>query len=252
MSFDVDARAYDAFMGRFSAPLAERFADLLDLPASSHVLDVGCGPGALTRVLADRLGPDQVAAVDPSESFVTAVRQRLPGVDVRRASAADLPFPDGHVDATVAQLVVHFMPDPVAGLREMSRVTAAGGIVSASVWDHAGAGSPLALFWRQVRSLDPGAHDESDLPGAREGDLARLARQAGLGEVEEHVLQVHVPFETFEDWWEPFTFGVGPAGRYVAGLDAGRRAQLRQGCREALPDDGFEVPAVAWCVVGRA
>lgn len=246
------AQSYDRFMGRFSTPLAEQFVALLDLRPSSDVLDVGCGPGALTRVLVDRLGVDHVAAVDPSEPFVQAVRQRLPGVDVRTGRAAELPFGDRRFGAALAQLVVHFMPDPVAGLREMSRVTVAGGTVSASVWDHAGGSGPLALFWDQVRARDPHAHDEADLPGAREGDLARLAHDAGLSDVEEHVLRVRVPFTSFEDWWEPFTLGVGPAGAYVSGLDEVQRDSLRESCREALPDNGFEIPAAAWCVVGRA
>ena len=126
--------------------------------------------------------PDAVAAVDPSESFVAAARERNPGVDVRRAAAEDLPFADGEFDAALAQLVVHFMADPVAGLKEMARV---GGVVAACVWDHQGGQGPLGVFWEAVRSLDPDARDESDLAGAREGHLAELFAQAGLGEIEQ-------------------------------------------------------------------
>src|SRR5690349_7074584 len=110
-------------MGRFSEPLATEFVTLLGLRAGQRVLDVGCGPGALTRVLVQRLGADAVSAVDPSESFVAAVGERVPGIEVHRASAEDLPFADDRFDAAVAQLVVHFMTDPVAGLAEMGRVT---------------------------------------------------------------------------------------------------------------------------------
>jgi SAM-dependent methyltransferase len=193
-----------------------------------------------------------VSAVDPSRAFVAAVRERLPGVDVRRSAAERLPFPDDTFDAAAAQLVVHFMTDPVAGLREMGRVTRPGGVVAACVWDHAGDRGPLTEFWRAVRELDPAAHDESNLAGVREGDLARLFAQAGLGGVQATTLTVRVRHGGFEQWWEPFTFGVGPAGAYVASLDAGRRAALRERCRSLLPPGPVEISATAWAAKGRA
>ena len=177
------------------------------------MLDVGCGPGALTAELVGRVGTDAVSAVDPSAPFVSAVRERLPGVNVHLAPAEALPFPDGTFDAALAQLVVHFMTDPVAGLREMGRVTRPGGAVGACVWDHAGGRGPLTSFWRAVRDLDPAATDESGLAGAREGHLAQLFAQAGLGGAEVTTLTVHVGYPSFGQWWEPYTLGVGPAGR---------------------------------------
>src|SRR6266545_5759294 len=137
MGFTVDADAYDRFMGRYSALLAPQLADLAAVSAGQRVLDVGSGPGALTAELVRRLGPAAVSAVDPSETFVAATRQRYPGVSVQRASAEQLPFPHGEFDAALAQLVVHFMADPLAGLAEMARVTREGGVVAACVWDHA-------------------------------------------------------------------------------------------------------------------
>ena len=150
-----------------------------------RALDVGCGPGSLTTELVRRLGAEHVAAVDPSEPFVEAARARHPGVDVRLASAESLPWPDGSFDVALAQLVVHFMTDPVAGLREMARVTRPGGAVAACVWDFGSGRAPLSLFWRAVLELDPSAHDESDLAGARGGDLTRLFAAAGLLDVDE-------------------------------------------------------------------
>ncbi|MGS0687928.1 class I SAM-dependent methyltransferase [Nakamurella sp. GG22] len=251
MSFEVTANAYSRFMGRYSEPLADQFVELLDLRDGQRALDVGCGPGALTERLVRRLGADAVTAVDPSESFVAAVRSRIPSIDVHRAAAEDMPFADRHFDCAAAQLVVHFMKDPVAGIIEMARVTNAGGAVAACVWDHAGETGPLSAFWRAVKTLDPGAPDEAGLAGAREGHLVELFERAGLSQIDAMRLTVRVPFAGFDEWWEPFTLGVGPAGRYVAGLDAGGRAALAAECTALLPAAPFEITASAWAAVGR-
>jgi SAM-dependent methyltransferase len=252
VGFDVGAEAYDRFMGRYSVGLAAQMADLAGVGAGQRALDVGCGPGALTRELAARLGPEAVAAVDPSSSFVDAARERNPGVDVRLAPAEQLPFGDGAFDAALAQLVVHFMADPVAGLRDMARVTKPGGAVTACVWDHAGGQGPLGVFWRAVHELDPGAQDESGLAGAREGHLAELFAAAGVHDVEETLLAVDVEHPSFDEWWEPFTLGVGPAGAYVTGLADRERDRLRELCRSLLPSPPFSVTARAWAVRGRS
>ena len=149
-----DADAYDRFMGRYSRPLAVPFADFAGLPLDGRVLDVGCGPGALTAELARRVRPGRVTAVDPSEEFVAALCGRHPGVQVIRAPAEDLPFEGGCFDATLAQLVVNVMDDPVAGLREMARVTRDGGVVAACVWDFTD-GGPIGPFWDAAQALDP-------------------------------------------------------------------------------------------------
>jgi SAM-dependent methyltransferase len=248
--FDVAADAYDRLMGRYSVQLAPQLADFADVQAGQRVLDVGCGPGALTTELVDRLGPENVAAVDPSESFVAAARARHPGVAVERAPAETLPFPDGGFDAALAQLVVHFMADAVRGLSEMARVTRPGGVVAACVWDQAGDRSPLTTFWQVVRQLNPEAQTESHMAGVREGHLAELFTEAGLRDVEDTALDAHVTFATFEDWWEPFTLGVGPVGAYLRGLDDERRRELRDRCREVLPEPPFTLTAFAWTARG--
>ena len=252
MSFTVDADAYDRFMGRYSVPLAPKLADFAAVTAGQHVLDVGCGPGALTAELVRRLGPAAVSAVDPSEPFVGAARARHPEVRVERATAEQLPFADGAFDAALAELVVHFMADPVAGLREMARVTSAGGVVAACVWDHAGGGGPFGMYWEAARRLDPGVEDESQLAGAREGHLGQLFREAGLQDVQESALTVDVEHPSFEEWWDPFMAGIGPAGGYAAGLDAERQARLRELCRRMLPTPPFVLSARAWAARGLA
>jgi SAM-dependent methyltransferase len=252
MSFTVPADAYDRYMGRYSVLLSPQLADLAGVRDGERVLDVGCGPGALTAELVRRLGPEAVSAVDPSEPFVAAARERHPKVSVQRASAEQLPFSDDAFDAALAQLVVHFMTDPSAGVAEMRRVTRTDGVVAACVWDHAGGQGPLSAFWEVARGLDPQVDDESGLVGAREGDLTRLFESAGLRDVEETALSVSLEHPSFEEWWEPFTFGVGPAGAYVAGLDPERQAHLRERCREALPDAPFVLTSRAWTARGLA
>ena len=252
MSFDVSADAYGRFMGRFSEPLAAQFADLAEVGRGQRALDVGCGPGALTAELVSRLGAGAVCAAEPSASFAAAVAQRLPGVDVRRSAAEQLPFRDGAFDVTLAQLVVHFMTDPVAGLREMGRVTRRGGVVAACVWDHGGGRGPLTAFWRAARELDPAVTDESDLAGVREGDLARLFARAGLTDARAGTLTVRARYASFGEWWEPLTLGVGPAGAYVASLTPRRRALLRERCRRLLPGEPVDISGTAWTVACRA
>lgn len=251
MTFEVAADAYDRFMGRYSGPLAVRFADWSGVAGPGRALDVGCGTGALTRVLIERLGVEGVSAVDPSQPLLAALRHSFPTLDVQTAPAEQLPYPDDLFDHTLAQLVVSFMTDPALGLREMGRVTRPGGTVSACVWDLAGGGAPLAAFWRAARDLDPEVDDESGMPGTREGELARLCDEAGLNQIEDTALTVTVRHPSFEDWWEPYTFGVGPAGAYVRSLDEVGRMRLREHCRELLPEPPFHIMATAWAVRAR-
>jgi SAM-dependent methyltransferase len=179
VSFEVAADAYDRFMGRYSGPLASDFANWAGVRAGERALDVGCGPGALTRVLVERLGIDAVSAVDPSQQFVAALRQSFPTLDVQLAVAERLPYPDDLFDHALAQLVVHFMTDPVGGLQEMGRVTLPGGTVSACVWDFAGDRGPISLLWRAARDLDPGVVDEAERGALRVGAPRELRAVVG-------------------------------------------------------------------------
>jgi SAM-dependent methyltransferase len=251
MSFAVAADAYDQFMGRFSVPLAPRFADFAAIAPGAHVLDVGCGPGALIAELVRRVGAADVVAVDPSESFVAAARERHPDVAIQRATAERLPFDDETFDAALAQLVVHFMDDPVGGLREMARVTRDGGVAAACVWDHGGGAGPVSPFWAAVRELGYDVEDESNRPGSREGHLEQLFDEAGLREVDGTALTVSVEHASFDSWWDPYTLGVGPAGSFLAGLDATQLAEVRDQCERMLPGAPFVLTVRAWAARGR-
>ncbi len=251
MSFAVAASAYDRFMGRYSAPLAPLFADFAGVRPGDAVLDVGAGPGALTGELVSRVGATNVAAVEPSEPFDAALHERFPDVAVHQASAESLPHADSSFDAVLAQLVVHFMSDPVQGLREMARVARPGAVVAAAVWDHAGDRGPVSPYWELARVLDPTLDGEASLAGARAGHLTELLVEAGLGEVEEASVVVSVTHESFEDWWEPYTLGVGPGGAHFAGLADAQGEELRT-LASARLQTPFTIEAYAWVARGRS
>ena len=251
MSFDAGADAYDRFMGRFSSPLAGELVQRLDLRPGLAALDVGCGTGALTARLVEALGDRQVSAADPSSALLTALRTRFPDVDAREAPAERLPFADASFDRVVASLVVHFMKDPAAGLTEMRRVARPGGLVAATVWDMVSGTGPLDLFWQEARDLDPDVTGERLLAGVAEGQLAELFATAGMSRHEATTLSVRLRFASFDEWWDPFTMGVGPAGSYVAGLDPDRRARLCDRCAELAGPPPFDVSGSAWCVVAH-
>jgi SAM-dependent methyltransferase len=238
-------------MGRFSEPLAPEFA-LVVRDVRGRVLDVGCGPGVLTDVLVRRYGAKRVDAIDPTPGFVEAARARLPGVDVRLGTAEELPYADGSYEVAFAQLVVHFMRDPVRGLSEMARV-ARGGLVAACVWDHGGGRGPVSTFWDCARQLDPEARRDADAaPGSHEGDLTRLFGDAGLSDVVEGTLSVTIRLASFEDWWAPYEEPVGSVGDYLGTRSADQVAELKELCRSRVPEGPFDVTAVAWTAIGRS
>jgi ubiquinone/menaquinone biosynthesis C-methylase UbiE len=239
-------------MGRYAIPLAPRFAEFAGVRPGWRVIDVGAGPGALTGVLTEIVGASSVAAVDPSEPFVTANRERYPGVEVLQGTAEHLPFPDDSFDAALAQLVVQFMSDPVAGLAEMARVTRPGGVVATCVWDFGTGRAPLTAFWTAAAEIDPSLQGERDLAGVRPGQLTELFEKAAIAEVEEAELAVTLELADFDTWWEPMTFGVGPAGSWLAKQPADVQAQVRERIRGMYPDAPGIRTAFVWAVRGRA
>lgn len=249
MSFFVGADAYDAFMGRYSSRLAAEFVEFAGIDGG-NVVDVGSGTGTLTAELLRRGAT--VSAADPSEPFVEAFGKRYPNVDVRHAPAENLPFADGEFDAALSQLVVNFMSDPVAGIREMARVTKPGGVVAACVWDIDGDRAPLSPVWAAARKLGFTADRGNDhATGTGGGQLAAVFAEAGLTDVEEREVSIAIEHASFDEWWEPFTHGVGPVGAFVHGLDDEKREALISELRATLGDPPSGIPAVTWAARGR-
>jgi SAM-dependent methyltransferase len=257
-TFRASADAYDRHIGRYGPSLAAALIAFARVEPGMLALDVGCGPGALTAALAQRLGAASVSAVDPSEPFAQACRRRSPGVEVVVAAAEALPFTDQAFDATLCQLVVNFMADAGAGAAEMARVTRPGGVVAACVWDYAGEMTLLRAFWDAAREVDPdraaAADEGAVMRWCAEGELAALWHDAGLDAVRGEALVVRAAYADFEDLWSPLESGVAPSGAFCAALDPGRRAVLHDALRRRLGvgDGPFALTARAWAVAGLA
>jgi SAM-dependent methyltransferase len=253
--FHAPAEAYDRFVGRYGPHLASELIAFAGVEPGWSALDVGCGPGPLTAALAERLGPGNVSAADPSKPFAEACRERVPGAEVVVAAAESLPFREGAFDATYSQLVVNFMSDAEGGVREMARVTRPGGIVVSCVWDYGGEMTMLRAFWDTAREIDPeggAAADEDDMPGCGEGELAELWRAVGLEDVRFGALTARASYADFDDLWSGFLAGIGPGGAFTASLEDEPRAALRDAYRRRLGvgDDPFELTARAWAAAG--
>jgi SAM-dependent methyltransferase len=255
-TFHVAADVYDLYIGRYAPSLSAALIGVAGVEPGMRVLDVGCGPGGLTRELADLTGAENVAAVDPSEPFAAACRERVPGADVRGGAGEELPFAEGNFDAALAQLVVNFMTDAERGVGEMARVVRGGGTVAACVWDYADGMTMLRAFWDAALEVAPGeaaSADEARMPYCNPEELLKLWRAVGLRETEVGELAVSADYESFEDLWVPLPTGLGPAGAFCASLDPERQEALRLAFRRRLgdPSGPFSLPARAWYAVGR-
>jgi SAM-dependent methyltransferase len=250
--------AYEAYVGRWSRPVARRFVRWLSVEPGRRWLDVGCGTGALTGTVIDLTEPSLVLGIDPSEAHVGHAR-RLVGD--RRATfevgdALSIPG-DGRFDVVVSGLVLNFVPDVAAGLAEMARVTVPGGVVAAYVWDYGGGMQLMRLFWDNAVALDPAARELDEgarFPLCRPEPLRAVFEEAGLAGIDVRPIDVPTPFRDFDDYWTPFLGGQGPAPAYAMSLTEERRAALRHQLHSALrPAAGgtINLTARAWAIRGR-
>lgn len=254
-SFLVPGEAYDRFMGRYSRPLAAVFSDAAGVSSGQAVLDVGCGPGALTGALVERVGADLVSAVDPSPPFVADCAARYPGATVREGSAENLPFEDAAFDHALAQLVLYFVTDPAQAGREFRRVLRPGGVAAACVWELTEGMQMLRAFWDAALTIDPEAPDEArTLSYGRPGEIADWLATAGFEDIRETDLEVSSTYASFDELWDGLLAGIGPSGSYCVGLAEKPRAALREALFERVgsPTGSFALSAVARCASGRS
>ena len=255
-----DGAAYERFLGRWTGRLAAGLIDFAALPDDGPLLDVGCGTGSLAFELGRRFPGRSVHAVDVAAPYLAFARARAggAGIEFTQADATDLPFADGTFAGALAQLALNFMPDPQRATLEMRRVTRAGGVVAAAVWDFRGGLVFQRLFWDTAAALEPDAGRVRDRlfshPLALPEGLVELWRAAGLRAVERGSITIRMDFSDFDDYWRPLLGGQGPFGAYVAGLPEARRARIEAGVRAAFqagaPDGPRSLTATAWAVRG--
>jgi SAM-dependent methyltransferase len=246
---------YEQYVGRWSRQVAPQFLSWLSVPAGRRWLDVGCGTGALSAAILDQCAPVSMVAVEPSKGFLDKAKEQLGSrVLFRRGSAAEIPLDDRAVDVSVSGLVLNFVPDGHAALREMARVTAIGGTIAAYVWDYSGKMELMRHFWDAAVELDREAatlHEGVRFPVCRPETLMELFASARLGDAQVTAIDITTSFAGFEDYWRPFLGGQGPAPAYVMALDDTARARLAERIRERLPiqaDGSISLIARAWAV----
>jgi SAM-dependent methyltransferase len=248
---------YERYVGRWSRQVAPKFLSWLNVPAGRKWLDVGCGTGALCAAILDHCAPASVAGVEPSEGFLKTAKDNLANrASLHQGSATQIPLGDASVDVVVSGLVLNFVPDPRAGLAEMARVTGKGGRIAGYVWDYAGKMELMRHFWDAAVALDPAAAklDEGPrFPLCHPDALEKLFAGAGLKDVAVAPIDIPTPFTSFDDYWQPFLGGQGPAPAYAMSLDEPARARLRERIRERMPtkaDGAISLIARAWAVRG--
>jgi len=249
---------YERYVGRWSRRVAPQFLSLLNVPGGRRWLDVGCGTGALCAAIADRCSPASVTGVEPSLGFLESARENLAGRAVLLpGSATAIPLGDASVDVVVSGLVLNFVPDPQAALLEMARVTRKGGTIAAYVWDYAGRMELMRVFWDAAVELDPAAARMDEgvrFPLCRPEPLQERFAGAGLREVEVRAIDIATPFANFDDYWQPFLGGQGPASTYVTSLSASDQDRLRNRVEAMLPaqaDGSIDLRARAWLATGH-
>jgi SAM-dependent methyltransferase len=246
---------YEQYVGRWSRRVAPAFLAWLNLPSGRKWLDLGCGTGALSAAVLDHCSPASVVGIEPSEGFLEAAKANLGDrASLRQGDATALPLGNASVDVVVSGLVLNFIPDQRAALAEMIRVTASGGTIGAYVWDYAGKMELMRYFWDAAVELSPDAAKLDEgvrFPLCRPEALVALFTDAGLNEPEVTAMDVPTPFASFEEYWQPFLGGQGPAPAYAMSLEETARAHLRDRIRNRIPsmaDGTISLTARAWAV----
>jgi len=246
---------YEQYVGRWSRQVAPVFLSWLDVPTGRRWLDVGCGTGALCAAIVDHCSPASVTGVEPSEGFLKTAKENLAGrAALHQGSATAIPLDDAAVDVVVSGLVLNFVADQRAALAEMARVTGSGGTVGAYVWDYAGKMELMRFFWDAAVELNPDAAKMDEgvrFPLCRPEALLALFAGAGLNGPEVMAIDIPTRFASFEEYWQPFLGGQGPAPAYAMALDETTRARLRERIRARLPlqaDGSIALTARAWAV----
>lgn len=249
---------YERFVGRWSRLVARAFLTWLAVPAGRSWTDVGCGTGPLAESILMQCAPAAVIGIDRSEGFLAEARRHITDARVRFqiGDATDVPLDTATCDVTVSGLVLHFVADPAAMVREMVRVTKPGGTVAAYVWDYAGGMEMLRLFWDAAVAVSP---DDAQLdqaerfPLCQPKPLTKLWQDLGLTAVAVRAITIPTVFQDFDDYWLPFLGKQGAAPTYLASVDAETQKRIRAVLQSRLmpaPDGTIALTARAWAIQG--
>jgi SAM-dependent methyltransferase len=242
-----ESDGYERFMGRWSRVLAPPFVSFAGVTEGDRVLDVGSGTGALAAAAA-AIESVVVTGIERSSAYVRYAREHVDG-RFEVGDALALPFDDDTFDRTLSMLVLNFVGDPAAALEQMMRVTRPGGVVAAAVWDYGDGMQMLRTFWDTAVALDPDAarRDERHMPLCTRGSLSELWHTHGLQDIDEQPLTIEMAFASFDDYWQPFLCGQGPAGVYVSSLPEPARQALES---RLHADAVLTMRGRAWAVRG--
>ena len=249
---------YEPYVGRWSRLVAKEFLKWLDIPSPRQWLDVGCGTGALSQTILDICYPEAIKGIDRSEGFVSYARAKV--TDARATfevgDAQSLPVDSEKYDAAVSGLVLNFVPQPEKMISEMARAVEEAGVVAVYVWDYADKMQMMRHFWNAALALDPAVADLDESPRfpiCNPDALRELFQGLGLKQVETRAIDVETHFKDFDDYWNPFLGGQGPAPTYVMSLSEDKRIELRDRVRANLPfaeDGSIPLIARAWAARG--
>jgi SAM-dependent methyltransferase len=248
--------SYEKFMGRWSRLIASSFLQWLAPRPHLKWLEVGCGTGALSETILTHGLPASIVAIDPSQDFIESAGSRLrdPRISFQVGDALSLSLPPSSMDIVVSGLALNFIPEPILALDAMRRYLQPDGVLAFYVWDYAGKMEMLRFFWDAVVALDPGARSLDEgirFPMCHPDALSQLCEQAALHNIQVTGIEASMTFSSFNDYWDPFLGGQGPAPSYVAQLDPGNRQALEGRLRALLPfrqDGSLGLVARAWAV----
>ncbi len=245
---------YERFMGRWSRAIGEKVLRWLDPPDGARWLDVGCGTGAFSELIAKRCAPASLAGIDPSPEQIAYARKCFPDFRFEVADSAAMPFPDGAFDVVASALVIHFIPDRRQAFAEMKRVLRAGGLVGGYTWKREGmkefaAYAPMIDGIAAIGVEPPHSTpvEESSIKGMRASLEAAGYTDAAAIEIE-----VSQTFANFDEYWEVQTIPFHRAGKAVQALDEPRRERLRDHLRERLPAADGTITYSATAIAGKA
>jgi SAM-dependent methyltransferase len=255
-AFD-DADAYERYMGLWSRAIGEKFLAWIAPASNASWLDIGCGTGAFSQLIAEHCAPKSLSGIDPSPAQIEFARARLPKADLRVGDSLALPFGDAEFDSVASALVLHFIPDRGKAFAEMKRVARSGGMVAGYTWERSATSdfAPYAPMLRGLAAIEVEPMRSPTVPEQQGEGLRKAAEAAGLANTATTHIEATQSFPDFDEYWNVQTLTVSPVGKTIAKLDDMQRARLREVMRTLVPtasDGSISYSARAVAFMARA